>query len=378
MKKSEKGLIFLLLVSLSVLYACTEGGKPRLFPSPTTSIPTETFTPTPTLTWTPTPTKTITPTPTSTKISAPTITDAPTATLPNTPIPAPFSVMTILPNQDLQFHYKFHGDINQDGSLDGLSVEDFDRYFYLDGCELNTKLTDDYLLVYHEGGQNVSNSIDDCHIRFVKEVSDSFFEKDIKLIMVQFSLSYGTINTDKDERYINYHFYPTSSTVINSEYHESQFMLRFTCQEDWDDLNRYEVVYSNGLSSFYKTVRSYNPIDRFHTIDVPTENWKRIDTELTTNDILGNQGSITKTFVLSFEPSKDPKTVKLFLLPEIVPEITQFDEAIYRWEVDREVNGQGGLNCIYPRPESFGVKLVGAGGIELRIYDIFIITKPGT
>lgn len=330
----------------------------------TTEVPTEQSTKLPTEQSTEIPTEQ------STEVPSEHPTVEPTSTM--------YEVMTMLPDGDLQFHYNFHGDINQDGSLDGLSVEDFDRYFYLDGCELNTKLTDDYLLVYHEGGQNVSNSIDDCQIRFVDEVSDNFFENELKLIRVQYSLSYGTINVGEDERNIQYHFYPTSSPVNNSEYHESQFMLRLTCQSTWGAPSRYDVVYSNGLKSFYKTIGSYGPIDRFHTIEYPNENQKRLKSEFNTDDILDNQDSVTQVFVLNYEPQLDPKTVKLYLLPEFLPEITQLEESNYRWEVDREVDGEGGLNCISPRPESFGIKLVGAGGIELRIYDIFIITKSGT
>jgi hypothetical protein len=366
-------LIFTTLFSLLLINSCDAITNVSPTNEPTEQ-PTEVLTEQPTEAPTEQPTEVPTEQPTEVPTEQPTEapTEQPTAESTSTV----YEVMTKLPNGDLQFHYNFHGDVNKDGSLDGLSVEDFDRYFYLDGCRLNTTLTDDYLLIYHEGGQNVTNYIDDCQIRFVKEVSDSFFEKELKLIRIQYSLSYGTVDTGKDERNINYHFYPTSSTVNNSEYHESQFVLRFTCQANWDNSNRYDVVYSNGLKSFYKTIGSDNPIDRFHTIEYPNENWNRLNTELNIDNILDDLDLVTHVYVLNYEPQLDSKTVKLYVLPEVLPEISHFSESRYRWEVDREVNGKGGFNCIYPRSESFGVKLVGDGGIELRIYDIFIITKP--
>lgn len=375
MNKKTRSVIFLLVVSLSVVSAC----ETPLFKSPTLSVtlttpPKVTFTATATTTITPTPTKTITPTPTSSITLAPIVTDTFIPTLTNTAIPAPFSVMTILPDLDLQFHYNFHGGINEAGILEGITNVDFDRLFNIEECELKPRLTNDYLLLFHEGGSKGDNTIDECKIEFNEKVSDNFFDKEIKLVRVQFSLSYGALGTGEDKRIISYHFYPDNSYLKNWMFHESQFFFMFKCHNGWNDPTKNEVKYSNGLMSFFKTVGSADPVNLFHI---------NLNKELSSFDILEKNSSATQVFILNYEPRVDRKDVKLYRLPELNYRIAEFDPRLLRFESDEEIRNNegeviGGFNCIYPVPDSFGIKLVGDSGIELRIYDIYIVTGPGS
>lgn len=375
MNKKTRNVILILMVTLSVVFACTADGKPPVqltekkasSPAPLTYTPSPTTSSTPILTITPTltPTKAITPTPT--------FSTTPTSTPTNTPIPAPFSVMTVLPNLDLQFHYNFHGETNEVGILEGITDVDFDRLFHLEECELKPKLTNDYLLLFHEGGTEVDDTIDECKIAFNEKVSDNYFNKEIKLVRVQFSLSYGAFGTGEDERNISYHYYPDNSYSKNGVFRESQFFFMFKCNNGWNDPTKNEVKYSNGLMSFFKTVGSADPINLFH---IP------LNKELSSSDVLEESSSTTQVFVLNYEPPASRKDVKLYKLPNLNLGIAEFDPWLLSFESDEEIKNNkgeviGGFDCIHPVPESFGITLVGDSGIELRIYDIYIVTGPG-
>lgn len=313
--------------------------------------------------------------PTSLMESLPTLPQANTPAPKMTDIPrptiTPLEIMTKADGKNY-YHFNFNGDNNEDGTRDGISVENFNNWVYLSGCDSKIEWENDYLLIYREGGPEDNSSVKDCEIRFTNTFTDSFEKNEISMVRVVFSLSYGE---SKEGRNIFFHFYPSGIDVENYFYHESQFGVKFMCDVK---PNPIFVTYSNGFETFYKTVNSNEPIDRYHTSGNATPNTD--DTiRLTTERKQVSDGAITNPqfFLLNYEPSLNGTEVSLYLTNKPVSDFDNFPFVSNKREVDKiNENNEGGLQCSKPIPYSFGVKYVGDGGIELRIYDIFIVTKP--